>query len=95
MKRLKVKTSYRAEFVGKEYKKAMKINPELPKVIEVDHNDRDEVLYMFGVYLTDPGVRLYIKYNDGSMKRIKTHYCLFRNIWNEIRRFFKYGKRDH
>lgn len=95
MKRLKVKSSYVAKFVGKEYKLCMKENPELQKVIEIDYNDRDEVLYMFGVYLTDPGVKLYVKYSDGSMRRIKTHYCLFRNVWNKIRRFIKYGKRGY
>ena len=40
------------------------------QVVFVDSQDKDEVYYMFHVYLCDPDVRLYVCWSDGSKQEI-------------------------
>lgn len=75
----KVKSYYKAVFCGRQYREAMKEDPSLPREVTIDVNDKDEAIYMFGVYLTNPGVKLYLVYSDGTKRRIKTHRCLFKD----------------
>lgn len=87
----KVKSGYKVVYHGKKFREIRKFDKEMgheptPKVVYTDWEDRDEINYMFGVHLTSPDARIYLVYSDGSMRRVKTHYCLFQNTFNNIRR---------
>lgn len=38
--------------------------------IFVDSQDKDEVYYLFHVYLNNPDVKIYVCYHDGTEKKI-------------------------
>lgn len=40
------------------------------ETIYVDTQDKDDVYYMFHVYLMHPNVDIYVCFNDGSRKKI-------------------------
>lgn len=68
----RVKSCYKAVFCGRKYRRQRKENLSLPEAIIADVNDKDDVWYMFNTYLTDPGVKIYLIYNDGTSVRIKS-----------------------
>lgn len=68
--RVKWRTHYRVVFTGKY--KGIVPNDE----VIVDTQDKDEVYYLFHVYLDNPNVKIYVCYHDGRQKRIK-----LRRVW--------------
>lgn len=61
----KCRTGYRVVFSGK-YKGITDSDEAF-----VDSQDKDEVYYLFHVYLIDPDVKIYVCFHDGTQKRIK------------------------
>ena len=84
-----VRTGYKTVYTGRRFREALKENPDvLKKEIFTDNEDYDEILYMMGVHLADPHVKLYITYNDGSTRRIKIGIYRKHHLRNLIRRIF-------
>ena len=54
---MKVRTGYEAVFPDGQ-------------AIFVDSQDKDDVYYLFHVYICDPNVRIYVCWNDNSKKEI-------------------------
>lgn len=69
----RVRSGYKIVFFHRKWKELRKEFPNgnLPKDCFIDNEDRDEILYMLGVYLVDPTIKIYIVYSDGSERRIK------------------------
>lgn len=65
LRKPKCRVSYRVVFSGKY--KGITDSDE----IFVDSQDKDEVYYLFHVYLNNPDVKIYVCYHDGTQKRIK------------------------
>ena len=61
----KCRIGYRVIFSGK-YKGITDSDEKF-----VDSQDKDEVYYLFHVYLNNPDVKIYVCYHDGTQKRIK------------------------
>lgn len=40
------------------------------QIIFVDSQDKDDVYYLFHVYLCNPNVKIYVCWNDGSRKEV-------------------------
>ena len=59
---------YRVEFSG-EYNYLTKYET-FDRVQRVDTQDRNSVYYMFHVYLTDPSVKIYVEWNDGTCQEV-------------------------
>lgn len=72
-----VKTGYLIKFTGIKYRALIK-KSHIQKEQFVECSNNEEVLYLFGLYLTDPGVKIYAVYNDGSMRRIKSHRSILK-----------------
>lgn len=64
-KKPKCRIGYRVVFSGK-YKRLADSDE-----VFVDSQDKDEVYYLFHVYLNNPDVKIYVCYHDGTQKRIK------------------------
>ena len=64
-KKPKCRIGYRVVFSGK-YKRLVDSDE-----VFVDSQDKDEVYYLFHVYLNNPDVKIYVCYHDGTQKRIK------------------------
>lgn len=60
----KCRTGYRVVFSGKY--KGLADSDE----VFVDSQDKDDVLYLFHVYLDNPDVTIYVCYHDGTEKKI-------------------------
>lgn len=60
----KCRIGYRVVFSGK-YK-----GPADSDEVFVDSQDKDDVLYLFHVYLDNPDVTIYVCYHDGTEKKI-------------------------
>ena len=54
---MKIRTGYEAVFPDGE-------------VVFVDREDKDDVHYLFEVYMCDPNVKIYVCWNDNSKKEI-------------------------
>lgn len=66
-----VKSHYKVVFCGLKYRIRRWENPSLPSCLIADANDKDDVWCVFNTYLTDPGVKIYLVYSDGTRVRIK------------------------
>lgn len=60
---------YRCEFSG-EYKDLVNSGEGFNRVQRVDPQNRNDVYYMFHVYLTDPSVKIYVEWNDGTCQEV-------------------------
>lgn len=60
----KCRIGYRVVFSGKY--KGLADSDE----VFVDSQDKDDVLYLFHVYLDNPDVTIYVCYHDGTEKKI-------------------------
>lgn len=40
------------------------------RIIEVDTQEKDDVYYLFHVYLDNPDTQIFVCYNDGTKKRL-------------------------
>ena len=40
------------------------------RIIDVDTQDKDDVYYLFHVYLDDPDTQIFVCYHDGTKKRL-------------------------
>ena len=63
-KKPKCRIGYRVVFSGK-YKRLADSDE-----VFVDSQDKDEVYYLFHVYLNNPDVKIYVCYHDGTQKRV-------------------------
>lgn len=64
LRKLKCRIGYRVVFSGKY--KGLADSDE----VFVDSQDKDDVLYLFHVYLDNPDVTIYVCYHDGTEKKI-------------------------
>lgn len=69
----RVRSGYKIKFYHRKWDEIRKefSNDKLYKECFIDNDEHEEILYMLGVYLTDPTVKIYVVYNDGSERRIK------------------------
>ena len=72
-KQVKVHIGFRVVFGGLKFRKLRKDDLSLPKEQYIDHNNYDELGYLMNVMITEPGVKVYMVYHDGTQKRIKIH----------------------
>lgn len=89
---LRIKRGFKLVYTGRKYRQLRKENPEITKEVFVDIEDKDEINYMIGVNLTDPHVKIYLQYSDGTEQRIKLHERYFYDIIRIIRNLIKYKK---
>lgn len=64
LRKSKCRIGYRVVFSGKY--KGLADSDE----VFVDSQDKDDVLYLFHVYLDNPDVTIYVCYHDGTEKKI-------------------------
>lgn len=64
LRKPKCRIGYRVVFSGKY--KGLADSDE----VFVDSQDKDDVLYLFHVYLDNPDVTIYVYYHDGTEKKI-------------------------
>jgi len=64
LRKPKCRIGYRVVFSGKY--KGFADSDE----VFVDSQDKDDVLYLFNVYLDNPDVTIYVCYHDGTEKKI-------------------------
>lgn len=78
LRKPKCRTGYRVVFSGK-YKGLLDFDE-----VFVDSQDRDDVYYLFHVYLDNPDATIYICYHDGTEKKIvlKNHKRGKKNVCN-------------
>lgn len=62
--KVRCRTGYRVVFSGKY--KGLSESDE----IFIDSQDRDEVYYLFHVYLDNPDATIYVCYHDGTEKKL-------------------------
>lgn len=89
----KVKRGYRLVYTGRENRSLRKENTDLKKEVFIDVEDDNEILYMMGVNINNPHVKIYLQYHDGSERRLKLG-CLrhryLRKIVNKMKEYRKY-----
>lgn len=89
---IREKIGFRLVYTGRKNRKLRKTYPKLSKEFFVEIDNRNQIDYMIRVDLTDPHVKIYLQYSDGTEQRVRLYKRHFYNIVMIIKNLITYRK---